>query len=87
MLDAAIQVRIPATNLLTSLQAALSFGPVALYGATGQSMSDLALQLAANDYQSQVGIANGDTVDALFLVSKTPGFRAAASVLFLTPPA
>lgn len=86
-LEAALAIKLQALNAVAGLEAALNFGPVALYGATGQAMAAAALQMSSNDYAGQVGIQDSDTVDFLLIISKTPGFRAAAGVLFPVPPA
>jgi len=86
LLDLAAGVRLQGANLVGALNAALSVGPVALYGATGQLLPELLSQINGADYAS-VGINNTDTCDALLLLSKAPGFNAAAGLLFVVPPA
>lgn len=86
MLDLAAGVRIQGLNVIAALEAAFGVGPVALYGATGQPLAALLSQIGGEDYAA-VGINNVDVCDALFLVSKSPNFRAAAAVLFPMPPA
>jgi len=86
LLDLAAGVRLQGANVVGALNAALNVGPVALYGATGQPLAALLGQISGADYAS-VGIAPGDSCDALLLISKAPGFNAAAGVLFPVPPA
>lgn len=86
MLDLAAGVRLQGANVVGAINAALSAGPVALYGATGQPLSALLGQIGGEDYAA-IGISDADVCDALFIISKAPGFYAGASVLFPMPPA
>jgi hypothetical protein len=86
LLDLALGLQVQVGEVIAALQAALSVGPVALYGATGQPLGALLNQMMSADY-AQVGLQGGDLCDALVLISKAPGFRAGASVLFPMPPA
>jgi len=87
LLDLSLGIKLQGLNVQAALALALGVGPVALYGATGQPLAALLSQISSRDYQADAGIAPGDVVDALLLVSKAPGFYAAASVLFVMPPA
>jgi len=86
LLDLALGVKLSALDLLAQVKGALSVGPAALYAGTGQGLSTALSAIAAHDY-SDAGLAPGDTVDILVIVSKAPGFYAGASVLFDMPPA
>ena len=87
LLDLSLGIKLQGLNIQAALALALGLGPVALYGASGQPLSALLTQISNRDYLTDAGLAPSDTVDALLLVSKAPGFYAAAGVLFLMPPA
>jgi hypothetical protein len=87
LLDLSLGIRLQGLGVHSALAAALSVGPVACYAATGQQLSTLLGQIGSRDYQGEIGIAPFDTVDAVLLLSKAPGFYAGASVLFVMPPA
>lgn len=86
LLELAAQIRLAGLNAAGQLKAALGVGPVALYAATGQSLSGVLGQIAVQDYSAE-GFSPSDTVSVILIVSKAPGFQAGASVLFPMPPA
>lgn len=85
LIELALGVRLDGLTFAGQLQAALSAGPAALYAATGQTLAAALSQIGSHDY-SDVGLAPGDTVHVVVLVSKAPSFYAGASFLFPMPP-
>lgn len=85
LIELALGVRLAGLNFAGQLQAALSAGPAALYAGTGQTLAASLAQISSHDY-SDAGLAPGDTVHVVVLVSKAPSFYAGASFLFPMPP-
>ena len=85
LIELALGIKGDGLALAAQLQAALSVGPAAIYAATGQTLGDVVNQISGYDY-SDAELTPGDTVTAILILSKAPGFHAGASFLFPLPP-
>lgn len=89
LIEIALSVKIPAVNFLAELEANLSAGPISLisFGFNGSSfdpepLSSVGGQLQALFSGGLTGIAPGDEVAGIILLTKTPSAGVAISAMF-----
>lgn len=84
LIEAALAVKIPVVNLLGQLTAALSVGPVELlsFGFDApNSLADVGAGLSSRFAAGLPGVAPGDNVQGVVLLTKSPSAAAAMSFL------